>query len=76
MVVWETMDADAVRASLLDVIIPEDTTTDLSELLETHSDVPDEASHLLALKEREILFFGKRYLRHLHRLHSYSWQIR
>ncbi|KAK5360547.1 hypothetical protein LTR20_002488 [Exophiala xenobiotica] len=60
MVVWEAMDADAVRASLLDVIIPEDTTTDLSELLETHSDVPDEASHLLALKERDILFFDEK----------------
>ncbi len=70
------MDADAVRASSLDIIIPEDTTTDLSELLATHSDVPDGPGHLLALKERDILFFGKRCSRHLHRLHSYSWQIR
>jgi len=53
------MDADAVRASSLDIIIPEDTTTDLSELLATHSDVPDGPGHLLALKERDILFFDQ-----------------
>lgn len=52
------MEADLVRASFLDTIIPEDATTELSTLLESHLNGPNDSARLLPLKERDLLFFG------------------
>ena len=52
------MDTDFLKTSLLDIVIPEDTTTELSELLGSHLSGPSDSARLLPLKERDILFFG------------------
>ena len=52
------IDADFQKTSLLDTVIPEDTTTELSKLLESHLDGPNDSTRLLPLKERDLLFFG------------------
>ncbi|KAI1615985.1 TRAPP trafficking subunit Trs65-domain-containing protein [Exophiala viscosa] len=54
------MDADFMKTSLLDTVIPEDTTTELSKLLESHLNGSNDFTRLLPLKERDTLFFDER----------------
>lgn len=55
------MDPEALKASLLDVVVPQDTTTDLSELLEIYSETTSDTDRLVTIKERDTLFFGEQY---------------
>lgn len=52
------MEVEYFKAAILDALIPEDTTAELAELLEDSTDVQDDSSRLLPIKEREFLLFG------------------
>ncbi|KIW36963.1 uncharacterized protein PV06_10862 [Exophiala oligosperma] len=54
------METEALKASLLDVVVPQDTTTDLTELLEIYSETPNDTDRLVSLKERDTLFFDEK----------------
>ncbi|KIW12801.1 hypothetical protein PV08_07988 [Exophiala spinifera] len=54
------MDPEALKASLLDVVVPQDTTTDLAELLETYSETTNDTGRLVTIKERDTLFFDEK----------------
>ncbi|KIW99710.1 uncharacterized protein Z518_11123 [Rhinocladiella mackenziei CBS 650.93] len=54
------METSFFKTSLLDAIIPNDTDTELSDLLESNGDLPGDSTRLLAIKERDILFFDER----------------
>jgi hypothetical protein len=53
------MEADFFKSTLVDAIIPEDTETEISRLLQAGEEARNDSSRLLAIKERELLFFGK-----------------
>lgn len=58
------MEADYFKAALLDVIIPQNTTAELAELLQDDDEAHDDtSSRLLPIKERDFLLFGKTWLR-------------
>ena len=52
------MDTDFFRAAVLDVIVPEDTTAELANILEDGTDNVEDHNRLLPVKERDFLFFG------------------
>lgn len=52
------MDSEFLKASLLDVLIPADTVTESSALLERSVGVSKDFGRLLAIEERDILFIG------------------
>lgn len=66
------MEADFLKTSLLDTIIPDDTTTSLPDLLERYADVPEDSNRLLAVQERNILFFGTLHIKPCIGLRLYS----
>ncbi|EHY56233.1 hypothetical protein ABEF92_006032 [Exophiala dermatitidis] len=54
------MDSEFLKASLLDVLIPADTVTESSALLERSVGVSKDFGRLLAIEERDILFIDER----------------
>ncbi|EXJ71238.1 uncharacterized protein A1O5_05044 [Cladophialophora psammophila CBS 110553] len=54
------MEAELFKSALVDAIIPEDTVTEVSEILKAGAEAQKDPSHLLAIKERELLFFDER----------------
>jgi hypothetical protein len=54
------MEEDFFRSALVDAIIPEDTVTDVSEILQAGAEAQTGPNRLLAVRERELLFFGTR----------------
>ncbi|KIW91041.1 uncharacterized protein Z519_07935 [Cladophialophora bantiana CBS 173.52] len=54
------MEAELFKLALVDAIIPEDTVTEVSEILQAGAEAQNDSSHLLAIKERELLFFDER----------------
>ena len=53
------MEAEFLKSALVDAIIPEDTVTEVSELLQAGVEAQSDASRLLDVNERELLFFGE-----------------
>lgn len=54
------MEADYFKAAILDVIIPQNTTAELAELLQDDDEAHDDiSSRLLPIKERDFLLFGE-----------------
>ncbi|OCT52324.1 hypothetical protein CLCR_08259 [Cladophialophora carrionii] len=54
------MEEDFFRSALVDAIIPEDTVTDVSDILQAGAEAQIGPNRLLAVKERELLFFDER----------------
>ncbi|KIW67876.1 hypothetical protein PV04_07091 [Phialophora macrospora] len=54
------MEEDFFRSALVDAIIPEDTVTEVSEILQAGAEAQTGPNRLLAVKERELLFFDER----------------
>ena len=52
------MEAEFFKSALVDAIIPEDTVTGVSEILQAGERARNDSSRLLAVKERDLLFFG------------------
>ncbi len=57
------MEADILKSALVDAIIPDDTVTEISEMLQAAAELQPEPPRLLAVKERDLLFFGASMLR-------------
>ena len=53
------MEVEFFKFALVDAIIPDDTVSEISQLLQAGVEAQNESSRLLAIKERELLFFGK-----------------
>ncbi|KAJ9602097.1 hypothetical protein H2200_013457 [Cladophialophora chaetospira] len=54
------MEVDFFKSALVDAIIPEDTVTDVSEILQDAAELPSDNHRLLAVKERDLLFFDEK----------------
>ncbi|OAP54506.1 hypothetical protein AYL99_10954 [Fonsecaea erecta] len=54
------MEADLCKSALVDAIIPSDTVAEVSEILQAGAEVQNDSNQLLAIKERELLFFDER----------------
>ncbi|EXJ59265.1 hypothetical protein A1O7_06697 [Cladophialophora yegresii CBS 114405] len=54
------MEEDFFRSALVDAIIPEDTVTEVADILQAGAEAQISDSRLLAVKERELLFFDER----------------
>lgn len=52
------MEAGFFRSALVEAIIPDDTVTEVSDMLQATAEAQPDTNRLLALKERELLFFG------------------
>ncbi|KIX95129.1 uncharacterized protein Z520_09045 [Fonsecaea multimorphosa CBS 102226] len=54
------MEAELYKSALVDAIIPSDTVTDVSEILQAGAEAQNESSQLLVIEERDLLFFDER----------------
>ena len=52
------MEVDFFKSALVDAVIPEDTVAEVSEILQAAAEQEPGSHRLLAVKERELLFFG------------------
>ncbi|OAL30929.1 hypothetical protein AYO20_08514 [Fonsecaea nubica] len=54
------MEAELFKSALVDAIIPEDTVSEISEILQAGAEAHSDSNQLLAIKERDLLFFDER----------------
>jgi hypothetical protein len=52
------METSFFKSALIDAVLPEDTFTDINEVLQAGVEAQGESNRLLAVRERELLFFG------------------
>ena len=52
------MEMEFFKSALVDAVIPDDTISEVSEILQAAAESQDDSDRILGVKQRELLFFG------------------